>query len=110
MEAQRGVGTRPRSPSKVKEYLEHICKGRGHTFGARGERGVRAAAPAKVPGLAQSVLITPSSSCRVGRREGTALGWDQGPGFRSSLPPPPRSTPAPGQQASLPIHVWRLGC
>ena len=51
-------------------------------------------------------------------REGI-LGWEQGPGFRFSLAPLPRSPPAPGQQASVPIRVrpgwaveewgWRVG-
>ena len=59
----------------------------------------------------------PQCRGRAGR-EGV-LGWEQGPGFRFSLAPLPRSPPAPGQQASMPIHVrpgwaveewgWRVG-
>ena len=51
-------------------------------------------------------------------REGV-LGWEQGPGFQFSLAPQPRSPPAPGQQASVPIRIgpswaveewgWRVG-
>lgn len=106
MEAQRGAGTCPRSPSKVKECPKHLWKGRAIVS----ERVGRAEGVLMLPGKGQ-VGLSWFSRSPTSLPQGWGLGrqgapcWGQGPGSQSSPPPWPRSPPAPGQPASLPIHV-----